>query len=505
MWMILYILACAFEQNSIDWKDRDIDQDGWSIADGDCWESSSQPTLVLGAQSHRLSSADIHPGAFDVPYDGVDANCDGLDDFDADQDGFVPNEYEGIATLQLLGSGRLPVGDCWDWTGDVLLEEWTVVVGFSQPTAEMVYPNATEVYYDGIDQNCDGLNDFDADQDGFVAAEDCDESNPNIPTTEIPVDGIDQDCDGQEWCFWDQDGDGFGQEELILSNDWTCSSEGLSVDSQDCDDSDASIYPTAPELCDGLLNDCAMSELSAVEQDRDGDGYVSCVIEGLWQGDESIVGGQDCDDDNADYFPDQLWYWDGDGDGFASDLAAYLIDCSPNGNYQSQQLGDCEDSDAFIYPLAMENWNDIDENCDGLEDVGIFCQGDYFGTDYFLICENPMSQSQANSHCLNGGYDGLIAIHHLSEQYFLQQYFQSSQYWMGLSDRLVEGVFRWSDGFAYHSFGNWAVNEPNNGWFLLNGSLQSFGEEDCVILDDQGQWFDVGCSNPNAFICQKRL
>ena len=34
-----------------------------------------------------------------MPYDGIDANCDGLDDFDQDGDGFVPDEYDGFQTL----------------------------------------------------------------------------------------------------------------------------------------------------------------------------------------------------------------------------------------------------------------------------------------------------------------------------------------------------------------------------------------------------------------------
>ena len=45
-----------------------------------------------------------------------------------------------------------------------------------------INPGEEEVYYDDIDSNCDGLNDFDADADGHISAnwggDDCDDSNP---------------------------------------------------------------------------------------------------------------------------------------------------------------------------------------------------------------------------------------------------------------------------------------------------------------------------------------
>ena len=45
---------------------------------------------------------------------GIDSNCDKADDFDQDGDGFVPDEYEGIETLDVVGTGLLSGGDCED-------------------------------------------------------------------------------------------------------------------------------------------------------------------------------------------------------------------------------------------------------------------------------------------------------------------------------------------------------------------------------------------------------
>ena len=77
---------------------------------------------------------------------------------------------------------------------------------------EDIYPGATEIYYDGVDQDCNPNNDNDADEDGVPAnvytapdgslvtlqGGDCDDSNPNVSPflNEISCDGLDNNCDG---------------------------------------------------------------------------------------------------------------------------------------------------------------------------------------------------------------------------------------------------------------------------------------------------------------------
>lgn len=71
-------------------------------------------------------------------------------------------------------------------------------------TDPMVLPGAGEVAYDGVDQDCDGVDLTDVDGDGAAAdaagGEDCDDTDPAVgPAAEdICGDAIDQDCSGSD-------------------------------------------------------------------------------------------------------------------------------------------------------------------------------------------------------------------------------------------------------------------------------------------------------------------
>jgi uncharacterized repeat protein (TIGR01451 family) len=101
-----------------------------------------------------------------------------------------------------------------------------------------IYPGATEIPYDGIDQNCSGSDLTDVDGDGYSIDVDCNDNDSaiNPGATEIPYDGIDQNCSGSD--LTDVDGDGY------------------SID-VDCNDNDATIHPGAAEIPkDGIDQDC---------------------------------------------------------------------------------------------------------------------------------------------------------------------------------------------------------------------------------------------------------
>ena len=118
----------------------------------------------------------VYPGAAGEWYDGVDSNCDGIDDFDQDGDGYQTDVYNADP----LNGG----GDCQDNNPEI-------------------YPGAPDEWYDGVDSDCDGSEDNDFDGDGFDSAangtgNDCDDTDPEIhPDANEKFNRVDDDCDGE--------------------------------------------------------------------------------------------------------------------------------------------------------------------------------------------------------------------------------------------------------------------------------------------------------------------
>ncbi len=222
------------------------------------------------------------------------------------------------------------------------------------------------------------MGQVDADGDGWWAGSDCDDSNGSIfPGATEVCDGVDNDCDGDTdeglsvTYYTDADGDGFGLDGTEITG--TCDQPpGTATQGGDCDDADDTVFPGAPELCDGIDNDCnGETDDNAgtlYYTDADGDGYgddatgqFSCTpIPG------TVTLGGDCNDANDAINPgaadpcdaiDQdcsggpvltTWYQDNDGDGFGND-AVSLSDCVQPVGYVAQQ-GDCDDSNSDLFP-----------------------------------------------------------------------------------------------------------------------------------------------------------
>lgn len=323
-----------------------IDFNNWtaegcaSCADGD------NDTFYRGCDSYRTiagidcddTDGSIKPGGTEV-CNGKDDNCDGLIDNGVGTAYYDDYDNDGYSTGNTQLFCVRPSG-----TAHKLASELTSTTGDCNDWDAGTNPAAPEVCNNGGDENCNGLADegfpkeryyLDTDFDGYARSdadgypggepwvEACMREGPWLKTAAELRSITLFDCNDQDQNLWvscdpptcmDADGDGY----------WAGCDAYVTMKGPDCNDDNYSI-PGPLEICDGLDNDC--------------DGQI----------DEDIS-----------------FYRDADGDGFGNPGMKL---CMTFPGFVSNAL-DCDDSNALINPLMAETCNGIDDNCDGVIDIG---------------------------------------------------------------------------------------------------------------------------------------
>ena len=525
---------------------EDLDGDGFGNPDALVQVCAPPAGYVPFGNDCDDSNPEIFSGAMEICND-IDDDCDG----DIDE-GLIPTIYYD-ADGDGYGDPNMPSTDCSGGEGYVYYGD------DCDDSDPQIHPFQIE-YCDGIDNDCNGITDdgvsntyyLDSDSDGYGDSDqttlgcfaptgyveydgDCDDSDAEqYPFAEEYCNQEDDDCDGDidedsvdapVW-YYDIDGDGFGSSFITV---FECDAPSGYVNTNtDCDDTNTSIYPNAPEYCNDSDNDCnGLIDDNALDAfdwyadfDRDDFGDASNTIYQCDQPFDYILNATDCDDSNDEIHPaaaelcnglddncdnqidngtvDSIdYYLDSDGDGFG-DANQLIADCLQPTGYVLDD-SDCDDSDGLIYPNAQEYCDGIDQNCNGNN----FYEQDLDGNG-FLACQESVwfRNSSSNSTDPMGACSQAAG-------YLSNQGLTINQYYHG--NNTVTASLLQDFGLYIHHGANssGAIRAYTNAeayaladWVYQGGRLLYIGynsHTNCDIADSIPSQFGFSCTSNNSF------
>jgi arylsulfatase A-like enzyme len=449
----------------------DTDGDGFGNAANHI-DSCAQPDgYILDNTDCNDSQETINPAAVEV-CNGIDDNCNTTADEglfltyypDEDGDGFGNEAGTGTVLCSNPGLGfSTDNTDCNDSPADgaTIYPAATEVCNGLDDNCNTVADEGLIfiAYYadaddDGYGSAIDPGNFFCENPGaGFVTGnDDCNDNASAInPAALEQCNAVDDNCNGTNndgltfvTYFIDLDNDGYG--DLQDAGNALCSNpgSGYSTTNSDCNDNSAIINPGMPEACNGIDDDCdAITDdgldFSTYYPDQDNDGYGDFFMAGSSLCNDPGNGFADNNDDCYDVNPtinpgaieicngiddncngnadDGLifitYYADFDNDGFGSLTDTGNPSCSNPGTGFSINNTDCNDANATINPIAIEDCNGIDDNCNGTADEGMLfinyfadLDNDSYGdlTDAgILFCSNPGVGYSTNAFDCNDG------------------------------------------------------------------------------------------------------
>jgi len=437
-----------------------------SDADGDGYDA-----ILAGGDDCDDSDASVYPGADDAWYDGVDSDCAGNSDYDMDGDGHDTDDENGG-------------GDCDDQDASI-------------------YPGAPDDWYDGIDSDCAGNSDYDADGDGgdsdAYGGDDCDDDDPAVyyDSGETSEDGADDDCDGLVDEDWVAVGDVLVSEIMAApsavgdaAGEWfeLYNASARDVDlvgwTIEADDGDLITISSSLVVTDGgrvvlgvdadpAANGGVTVDLAYSRSDlslSDSGDSLRIVMGGgevfglAWDSAWTLEAGASISLSStahsaADATSAEAWCPGfvpfGDGDlgtpGSAnSDCGNYDYD----GDGYTGNEGDCDETDAGVNPGASEEWDGVDNDCDGVNDnldTDAAVAFLYGGSDDNIGYRHAVSTGDLNG---DGTLDIITGSYYAEYAYYGTGgvYVVDGAPYDGYAGAVYDNDYAWIEGGTYYNY-----------------------------------------------------
>ena len=400
----------------------DADGDGYGTGTGQCLCAASSAYAVKVAGDCDDAAPSVHPGAAEL-CNTVDDNCNQVVD-EAGASGCSPYFMDTDGDAFGAGASQCLCGPDGTYT--------VKQAGDCDDAVHDVHPGATEVC-DGLDNDCDGKTDINADDctnyyadkdndgygttalaskclcgaiPGYVAqAGDCNDASADIrPGAVEACNGVDDNCDGLKdpvdsanctvW-YLDVDADGYGQT-AVFQCQCTAGQGFTAIQGGDCDDGSKLINPEGAEICNGKDDNCngqtdeVGDKTFYADVDKDGYGWAASTVIACVQPFGYVSNSADCNDAESASHPGGVevcdgidnncnaqtdegvlptWYADLDQDTFG-DINTTQLSCTQPAGFVLN-ASDCNDTDPVVYPGNAEVCDGKDNGCNGQTDEGV--------------------------------------------------------------------------------------------------------------------------------------